>query len=66
MIDPSRVEEIAQWTVDNGVAKRAAVSLNNRDYRWPNKIVKCRIETRGSSKYYVVVVKAMRESYIIS
>ena len=57
MIDPSRVEEIAQWAVGNGVAKRAAKSLNNRDYRWPNKIVKYRIETRGSCTYQAITSK---------
>ncbi len=44
MLDPSRTQEFSQFEADNGVTKRAAVTLNNRDYRWPNQILKYKIE----------------------
>jgi hypothetical protein len=55
-VDPSRVQEIAQWGDDNGVSKRAAITLNNREYRWPNKILKYKIERSRAGKLLAIVI----------
>ena len=62
VLDVERKQEVAQWTVDNGLAKRAAKTLNGRDYRWPDKTVLIRVESNGRSTCYVIVVKAIRVS----
>jgi hypothetical protein len=55
-VDPSRVQEIAQWDHENGVTKRAAKSTNNREYRWPNRILKYKIKGSGTSKLLAIVI----------
>ena len=62
LLDVERKQEVAQWTVDNGLTKRAAKTLNGRDYRWPDKTVLIRVERNGRSTCYVIVVKAIRVS----
>ena len=48
VLDPSRISEVSQWEADNGISKRAAVSLNDREYRWPNRILNYKIERTRS------------------
>ena len=50
-LDESRIPEVAQWEADNGISKRAAISVNNREYRWPNRILKYRIERTSSDRF---------------
>ncbi|XP_046856927.1 astacin-like metalloendopeptidase [Xenia sp. Carnegie-2017] len=51
LLDPSRLKEVAEWTVGNGVYKRAAKSNNNRQYRWPNKILRYKFERNSKDRY---------------
>lgn len=52
LLDPSRLKEVAEWTVENGVYKRAAKSNNNRQYRWPNKILRYKFERTSKGICY--------------
>ena len=44
LVDPTRVKEIAQWGIDNGINKRAAVTDTGRNYRWPDNTIKYKLD----------------------